>query len=77
MMKALKCKKIEDVLPVYRDYDVIAIDEGQFFSDVKNNISIVLINTRLLRKLSFWLTKEKLSLLLLWMPLSKENLLMS
>jgi len=35
MMQALKCKKIEDALPVYKDYDVIAIDEGQFFPDVK------------------------------------------
>lgn len=35
MMKALKCMTIEEALPHYKDYDVIAIDEGQFFVDVR------------------------------------------
>ena len=35
-MKALKVNVIKEAVPYYKDYDVIAIDEGQFFSDVKH-----------------------------------------
>jgi hypothetical protein len=34
MLKAAKFNVLEDAVPIYKDYDVIAIDEGQFFSDV-------------------------------------------
>lgn len=35
MLKALKVYKLEDIMKYYSEYDVIAIDEGQFFPDVK------------------------------------------
>jgi Thymidine kinase. len=34
MLKAVKCNTLEEVVSIYKEYDVIAIDEGQFFSDV-------------------------------------------
>ncbi len=34
MIKALPCKKIEDVRTMLDEYEIIGIDEGQFFSDV-------------------------------------------
>jgi thymidine kinase len=36
MVKAVKRNRLEEILDIYNDYDVIAIDEGQFFPDVKN-----------------------------------------
>ena len=33
-MKAIKSETIKAVLPMFKEYDVIAIDEGQFFTDV-------------------------------------------
>jgi len=32
--KAMKVSSLEEILPYYHDYDVIAIDEGQFFPDI-------------------------------------------
>jgi len=50
MMKAMKVNIIEEAVPYFKDYDVIAIDEGQFFSDVvefaeyfANNGKIVIV----------------------------------
>jgi len=34
MLRAMKCHTLEELLPIYKDYDVVAIDEGQFFSDI-------------------------------------------
>jgi hypothetical protein len=34
MMKAIKCMNVSEAMPISQNYDVIAIDEGQFFSDV-------------------------------------------
>ena len=34
MMKAIKCMNVAEAMPIFHDYDVIAIDEGQFFTDV-------------------------------------------
>ena len=34
MCKAIKCLKLEDIKDIYKDYDAIAIDEGQFFTDI-------------------------------------------
>lgn len=39
MMKAIKCMNVSEAMPISQNYDVIAIDEGQFFSDV--NLSIL------------------------------------
>ena len=33
-MDAIKVDKIEQIIPMIDNYDVIAIDEGQFFPDV-------------------------------------------
>ena len=33
-LSAIKVGKIADILDIYEKYDVIAIDEGQFFPDV-------------------------------------------
>lgn len=33
-MKALGARTLEEIGDIYRDYDVIAIDEGQFFPDI-------------------------------------------
>jgi hypothetical protein len=32
--KAVSCKKLSDIGQMWRDYEVIGIDEGQFFEDV-------------------------------------------
>lgn len=34
MLKAFKCENLEEILTVYKGYDVIAIDEAQFFPEV-------------------------------------------
>jgi len=34
MLKAFKCENLEEVLNVYKGYDVIAIDEAQFFPEI-------------------------------------------
>jgi len=31
----MKCHQLEDIMSIYKDYDVIAIDEGQFFGDIE------------------------------------------
>lgn len=44
-MKGLACANItEEVISsmIYTNYDVIGIDEGQFFSDVKSLINLTL-----------------------------------
>lgn len=33
-MNAVKCEKIGEIANLVKDYDVVAIDEGQFFTDV-------------------------------------------
>lgn len=52
MRKAVSCQKLEQLGESWREYDVIGIDEGQFFPDVAefaemcaNNNKIVLTST--------------------------------
>ena len=38
----MKIEKIQEIKDIYQNYDVIAIDEGQFFDDViMNNYKVV------------------------------------
>ena len=39
MLIATKVHHLEEIMDTYKDYDVIAIDEGQFFIDVNFNYS--------------------------------------
>ena len=34
MCQAVACKKLEDLKDLWRQFDVIGIDEGQFFDDI-------------------------------------------
>ena len=34
MCKAVKCVKLSEIRDSYKEYDAIAIDEGQFFPDI-------------------------------------------
>ncbi len=36
MMNAIGARTMGDIGDLYRDYDVIAVDEGQFFPDVSS-----------------------------------------
>ena len=37
MLIAIKVHHLEELMEIYEEYDVIAIDEGQFFGDVNHN----------------------------------------
>lgn len=41
-MKAIGCSKLSEVGDEFFNYDVIAIDEGQFFPDVISNWALIL-----------------------------------
>ena len=45
--KAMKVSSLEEILPYYHDYDVIAIDEGQFFPDITDKAENLLMMERL------------------------------
>ena len=34
MMEAIPCVELEEIKELYQKYDVIGVDEGQFFPDV-------------------------------------------
>ena len=39
-LKALKLHKLEEIISSLDEYDVIAIDEGQFFHDILENVEL-------------------------------------
>ena len=38
--KAFSCKKLEEVKDSWKDFDVLGIDEGQFFQDVSSSFEL-------------------------------------
>lgn len=67
MRKARKVQKLAELGDLPSEYDVIAIDEGQFFTDV------VLSHCRLWNSAKFGQIKVKYSWWLLWMLPTREN----
>ena len=62
MLIATKVHHLEELMNIYKEYDVIAIDEGQFFGDVNFNYLGHKLNhhDRLLKKVNYLQTMEKL-----------------
>lgn len=44
MCKAMKCNNLSEIRDIYKEYDAIAIDEGQFFSDIVEMAEIMANN---------------------------------
>ena len=76
MLIATKVHHLEEIMDTYKEYDVIAIDEGQFFSEVNFNYSCNKYQNlwnRLSKNVKNLQIMEKLLLLLHLMPLFKEK----